>query len=148
MIEGVRAPPWRWPPRRAPTRAVVARLRRHAVPTALAFRTSPPWRGGLSCHHDGLSQNGDVCTSTMTNGGLGMLAICDFYRSINICDPWMLAIHERLRSMHARKTWGGADSHHARRPCYRDGDNGRLFLFQPYSSFSNHTTRGAVSLHA
>ena len=59
--EGVRAPPWRWPPRRAPTRAVVARLRRHTVPTALAFRTTPPWRGGLACHHDYLSQNGGVC---------------------------------------------------------------------------------------
>ena len=51
--------------------------------------------------------------------------------------PRMLAIHERLRSMLARKTWGCADSHHAKRSCYRDGDSGRLFVF-----FS-HTTRGA-----
>ena len=58
------------------------------------------------------------------------------FRSLDTwtCDPWMFKFHDCLRSMHARKTRGGADSQHAKGPCYREGDSGRLFIFQPYYS--------------
>ena len=46
----------------------------------------------------------------------------------------MFKFHDCLRSMRARKTRGGADSQHAKGPCYREGDSGRLFIFQPYYS--------------
>ena len=49
-------------------------------------------------------------------------------------DPWMFKFHDCLRSMRARKTRGGPDSQHAKGPCYREGDSGRIFVFQPYYS--------------
>ena len=75
----------------------------------------------------------------------GMLAIPNSFRSLDTWtwDPWMFKIHDCLRSMHARKTWGGADSRHAKGPCYAT-----VKAIAGDSSFFNHTIRGAGSVHA